>query len=786
MIFDSSMINLPFAFSQNIRIRKNFNETAFFFPIILTDKEGKFVIEFTAPEALTKWKFFAFSHTKDKRLGTLQGFFQTQKTLMLMPNRPRFLREADTMAFSVKIANLSDETLTGKAKIEFFNALNNQPVEILLHKNTQIQDFSCEKNTVVEWWIVVPKNISAISYKVVAQAGNYSDGEEYTLPVLPNRSLVTESLPIYVNGKSSKTFVFDKLQNHNSTTLAHFSYMLEFTANPAWYAIHSLPYLMEYRYDCNEQIFSKLFANAVVFHITQSNPDIKAVFDAWKETNSDRIESILSQNEEIKNILLEETPWVISAQKQSDRLQKLGVLFDLKRTEREISALIRKLNANQNRDGSWGWFSNMDGSMFITQHILASMGHLNKLGIDIPDNKLKLDKAREYLDNEYAKAHEECLKEYTSCNVTHLVAHYLYARSFDFDSTFLKQPFVKHYLFEAKRDLSHHDDLYLEVILALAFYRYGMKEISQDIMESIRQRAFKNEEMGMYWKSHLGRYYRWYQAPIELQALLIEAFSEIAPNAEEIEMMKLWLIKQKQTQAWSNTKATASAIYAILLRGSDLLSKGNDVTIKVGNQSFNPKEMDDAEAGTGYFKTTWQAAEIKSEMAQIELNKPSDGSAYGAVYWQYFEDFEKITSANTGLSLEKELYKVIVTSQGEELQKITEEQPLKVGDKIVVRMILKTDRDLEYVHLKDLRASAFEPLNVFTAVKYQSGLCYTEATRDAATNFFFPTMPKGNYVFEYRLVASQKGDFSVGIATIQCMYAPEFSAHSNGIRVVVQ
>jgi uncharacterized protein YfaS (alpha-2-macroglobulin family) len=377
------------------------------------------------------------------------------------------------------------------------------------------------------------------------------------------------------------------------------------------------------------------------------------------------------------------------------------------------------------------------------------------------------------------------LKDSIPYYFNNLDAHYLYARSFDNDSTFLKQPFVRQYLEEAQKDI-YERELYTQASLALTFHRLGMKVLAQDIMESIRQQAFKNEPMGMYWKAHPGRYYSWYQAPVERQALFIEAFSEIAPNAEEIEMMKLWLIKQKQTQAWSNTKATANAAYALLLHGSNLLSEGNDVTIKVGNQSFNPSRMEDAEAGTGYFKTTWQADEIKPEIAQIELHKPSEGSAYGAVYWQYFEDLDKITSAQTGLSLEKKLYKIIVTSVGEELQEITENQPLKIGDKVVVRIILKTDRDLEYVHLKDLRASAFEPLNVLTTTKYQSGLQYTEAIRDAATNFFFSSMSKGNYVFEYRLVASQKGDFSNGIATIQCMYAPEFSAQSEGVRIVVR
>ena len=786
MDYTNSTDYLPFEFSQNIRMRKNFNETSFFFPKLLTDKKGNFVVEFTAPESLTQWKFFALAHTKDKRVGRFQAYFQTRQTLMLMPNRPRFLREMDTMAFSIKIVNLSDSLVSGKAKIEFFNADNNFNIDILLDNKTQVQDFNCDKNTVVEWWIAVPKNISAISYKVVAQAGNYSDGEEYTFPVLPNRSLITESLLLYVKGKSSKSFTFEKLQTNSSTTLEHFSYTLEFTTNPVWYAIQSLPYLMEYRYDCNEQIFSKLYANAVIFHIAQSNPNIKTVFESWNEDNSETSKSNLYQNEELKNIVLEETPWVREAQNQSERLKKLGVLFNLKQTENEISRLIGKLNANQNRDGSWGWFADMDANLFITQHIVAGFGHLKALGIEIPYNKLNLDKAQEYLDNKHLKAYQDRLKDSIPYLFNNIDAHYLYARSFDFDSTFIKQPFVQQYLNEAKKEI-YQRDLYTQVLLALTFHRLGMNELAQDIMESVRQQAFKNEEMGMYWKTNNpGRYYSWYEAPIERQALFIEAFTEIKPNADDIEMMKLWLIKQKQTQAWANTKATAEASFALLLRGTDLILEDNDVNIKIGEQSFNPNEIDDIEAGTGYFKRLWQANEITPQMAQIELHKQSEGSAYGALYWQYFEDLDKITSANTELSIEKRVYKIIVTPNGEELQEITENEPLKIGDKVMIRMLLKTDRDLEYVHLKDQRASALEPMNVLTSTKYQNGLRYIESTRDAATNFFIPYLAKGNYVFEYRLVVAQKGEFSNGIATIQCMYAPEFSAHSEGMRILVK
>ena len=775
------VVYLPSEISPNIQIRKNFQETAFFLPSVKTDKDGSFVLEFTTPESLTKWKFLALAHTKNLRIGNVEKFFQTQKTLMLTVNRPRFLREGDTLALSVKIANLSDSLLNGKAKIEFFDGQTNQPIDILLNTSPNIQDFQCEKNTVVQWRIVVPKNHATIGYKVVAQAGNYSDGEEFVFPVLPNRILVTESMPVYVNGNSQKTFSLEKLQHNTSATLDNYSYTLEFTANPAWYAVQSLPYLMEYRYDCNEQIFSKLYANAVGLHIVQSNAKVREVFEAWENAG---FESKLNQNEELKNILLEETPWTADAQKEEERWQNLAKLFNTKRMQNEISKQISKLQHNQNAKGAWGWFNGLSESRYITQHIVAGIGHLQALQVNLPDMEKMLVKAQNYLDKKRADEYDSLLKNGIVFVFSNLDAHYLYARSFSYDTSLLSKPHVIQYLKDAEKTV-YQQDIYTQALLALSFYRFGKIDLAKNIMESIRQQAFTNEEMGMYWKNVAG-YYAWHQAPIERQALLIEAFSTIDLQKEEIEQMKLWLIKQKQTQSWSNTKATADACYALLLQGTDLLSAENDIEIAVGTHRFQPAKTDSTALGTAYFKTTWTAEAITPDMGKVEIQQQGEGSAYGAVYWQYFEELDKITTAASGLQIEKKLYKVRTTPQGEELQAIDDQTPIVLGDKIVVRMIITTDRNLEYLHLKDLRASAFEPVNVFSTAKQQNGIWYYEATRDAATNFFIPNLDKGTHVFEYRLIASQTGSFSNGIATIQSMYVPEFSAHSEGIKVKIE
>ena len=290
----------------------------------------------------------------------------------------------------------------------------------------------------------------------------------------------------------------------------------------------------------------------------------------------------------------------------------------------------------------------------------------------------------------------------------------------------------------------------------------------------------------MYWKDMSGGYY-WYQAPIETQALLIECFDEVANDQKSVEEMKIWLLKQKQTQNWKTTKATAEACYALLLRGTDWLARDPEVNVTLGSLVVDPKQLPDVkqQAGTGYFRTSWLNEAIKPEMGNVKVSKPTDGIAWGALYWQYWEQLDKITPAETPLKLVKQLFVERNSDHDPVIEPITAESRLKIGDKIKVRIELRVDRDMEYIHMKDMRASGFEPINVISQYKYQGGLGYYESTGDAATNFFINKLPKGTYVFEYPLRVAQKGDFSNGITNIECMYAPEFASHSEGIRVKV-
>lgn len=781
-----------------IKARKNFNETAFFYPNLETNEKGEVIVKFTIPEALTRWKFMGLAHTKDLKSGTIFEEIVTQKELMVMPNAPRFFREGDKMIFTAKVINLSKKDQTGTAQLKFFNALTMEPVDKqLLVSANNIKNFSVKKgqSTLVKWNITIPEGLGAVTYRIAAKAGKFTDAEEMAIPILTNRMLVTESLPLPMRGKQTKTFKFKKLLNSaGSTTLRHHKLTLEFSSQPAWYAIQALPYLMEYPYECSEQIFSRFYANSIASHIANSSPKIKRVFDSWRTQSPDALLSNLEKNQELKSLMLEETPWVLDAKNESERKKRVALLFDLNRMSNELGRALKKLEEAQVANGGWTWFPGMPESRYITQHIVTGFGHLDNLGVkDIRKNQRiwkMVAKAVPYLDNRIREDYEWLLRNNVDMEKNHLGStqiQYLYARSYfrDIKVSSRNKTAFNYYMGQAKKYWLENNR-YLQGMISLALHRYEVKAIPMDIIRSLKENAIFSEEMGMYWKDMYSGYY-WYQAPIESQALLIEAFDEVANDIKSVDDMKVWLLKSKQTQDWKTTKATTEACYALLLSGTDWLASDQLVEISLGDVVIDPRKMDDVkvEAGTGYFKTSWSKGAIKPEMGKVTVTKKDEGVAWGALYWQYFEQLDKITLHETPLKLNKKLFLEKPSDTGPVMTLVTENTSLKPGDKLKVRIELRVDRDMEFVHMKDMRASGFEPINVISRYKWQGGLGYYESTRDAATNFFFDYLPKGTYVFEYPLRVTHEGDFSNGITTIQCMYAPEFTSHSEGIRVQV-
>ncbi len=598
---------------EDVPIRKNLNETAFFYPELRTNEQGEIIISFTVPEALTRWKFMGFALTKDLKSGIVYNETVTQKDLMIVPNPPRFLREGDEIYFTAKVSNLSDQSLSGEATLQLFDAFTMKPIDGLFENNDNLKSFNVDKDLSegLSWRLKVPLGkVDAIVYRVIAKSGKFSDGEENALPVLVNRMLVTETLPLPVMGNQTKTFILDKLMNNKSSTLQNYNLTLEFTANPAWYAIQALPYMMEYPYECIEQIFNRFYANSIATHIANSSPKIKAIFDTWKEIDKDALISNLEKNQELKYALLEETPWVLDAQDETERKRRVGLLFDLTRMANELERAENKMREKQYSNGGWPWFPGLPENRFITQYIVVGMGHLERLGIkDIRENASTwemLQKAvlytdvRMYEDYEYLKKIGANLKKK---HIGYIQAQYLYGRSYYLDIPVddkHKEAF-DYWKWQAQTYWLSNNK-YMQGMISLALYRMYDAKTAKDIIKSIIENAVFNDEMGMYFKEEWGWW--WYQAPIETQALLIEAIDEISKDQESVDLMKVWLLKQKQVQDWKTTKATAEACYALLLRGTNWLADSKLPDITIGGQMidlFNNPEIH-VEAGTGYFQ----------------------------------------------------------------------------------------------------------------------------------------------------------------------------------------
>ncbi len=785
---------------DNIQIRKNLQETAFFFPQLRTDENGHVSFSFTTPEALTQWKLQLLAHTKNLESATQSFTTVTQKELMVIPNAPRFLREGDNISISTKIENLTQRALSGEAKLILTDAVSGKDITSTLVGSSAVETFSVEKenNTQVSWNLSIPDDVQAVQYKIIAKSEDFSDGEQNALPVLSNRMLVTETLPMWVRSNQTKTFTLDKLKTNSSSTLKHHKLTLEMTSNPAWYAVQALPYLMEYPYDCNEQTFSRYYANAMASHIANSNPRIQEVFNQWK--NTDALLSNLEKNQELKSILIQETPWLRDAQSETEQKKRIALLFDLNKMNNELQSALNKLKNNQMPSGAWAWFKGGRANRYITQHIITGFGHLNKLDVtsSVVETSQMIQEAIGYLDAQFIKEYKDIRKynakaDLNKDHLSYTQLHYLYMRSFFPNIKKSKEvvTITDYYQTQIQKYWLSRS-LYSKGLMALVSHRNNDSKMASKILKSLKETSITSEELGMYWKANTNSWY-WYQAPIETQALLIEAFSDIENNTVTIDNLKIWLLKNKQTNRWKTTKATTEAVYALLLQGSDWLSVTDMVDVVIGSKQIEPFNPDNyqgkavkVEAGTGYYKTSWNASEINPEMADVTLSKKGKGVAWGGLYWQYFEDLDKITSAKTPLSLKKKLFLKKNTDRGEEISEITSETDLNVGDLVRVRIELRSDRAMEFIHMKDMRASGLEPINVLSHYKWQDGLGYYESTKDASTNFFFDYLPKGVYVFEYDLRVNNAGNMSNGITTIQSMYAPEFSSHSEGVRINVE
>lgn len=657
------------ATNKESQVRQNFNETAFFYPQLRTNEQGETLISFTVPESNTTWRFRAIAHDKEGKVGELEKMVITRKELMVTPNMPRFIRQGDKTSISTKISNLSENTINGEVKIEFFNPLDESIV--LLHIENISQTFSIAKDasSSASWTFDVPNNIEILGVRIVAESESFSDGEQHALAVLPNRMLVTETMPVDVTQKGEQVYSMDKLMNNKSSSIVNERLTFEFTSNPAWYAVQALPTMSNPTNENTISWFASYFVNTLGNSLMKQYPKVANMIKAWKTEGGDKetLVSKLNQNEDLKIILLEETPWVLDAKNETEQMERLSLLFDLNNTQQLTSTALEKLQELQLEEGAWSWYKGMYPRRDITQYLLFGFATLQRIGmVEYPENvRIMQMNALKYVDQQIIKDFENLKKnnkeweKIKSISISQL--EYLYIRAMYRDIPISQEAreaerFYTNVICQNWTKLS----LYEKSLLAVLAKELGNTTLANSITKSIREYAVNDKEKGMYWPNNKNRVFLSMSAVCS-HIFVMEALIANGATKEEIAQMKRWLIKQKQTQVWENTNATIHAISILLQDNEDWFSSNAVSSIKVGKQSI---KMDNKAVGTGYIKTSWTTSDIKNEMGKVSIISENNQPAYGALYWQYYEDLDKITKQEGSLNINKELYKEIITKDG--------------------------------------------------------------------------------------------------------------------------
>ncbi len=774
--------NIPFI------VRSNFQETAFFYPQLRSDSLGKTTINFEMPESLTRWNFLVFGHTKDLRHGMIEKQIVTQKDFTVSPNLPRFFRKNDKISLTAKVVNLSDAEQNGEVEIQFLNPVTE---EVIVKHSV---DFSVGKreNGAVVVDFDIPENYDVLLVRTIAKTIKFSDAEQKLVPVLSDRTIVTQSMPIYVRGGQTRKYTFKNLAENTSNTLRTNFLKLEFSNNPIWYAVQALPSIADVEHKNANSLSAAHFATVLASHIVKSNPKIFNVINAWKMQGGDEktLLSQLEKNPEVKSVLLSETPWVVDAKNETEMKQRLSTLFDLNALNEKSEKWLNELKQYQSEKGGYCWLEGMNPNRHTTLFVLDNFGRLKQAGLLKMNESLKetIENAIKYLDVK--------MKEYYDWQIR-------------WDKNYRKRATVDIYelyyfqvrsMFPEIKNLADNDEAYNfyyglmkmqwskfsllgKALAATALYRGGDKRIAKQIVNSLREYSTSSDEMGMYWVKNVNGYL-WQDAAISTHTRIMEALSLVDYNQEEQDNLRLWLLNQKRTQNWDNVIANVDALNVLLLSGTDWVQKENDVLITVGGDVV---KEENAEVGTGYFTKVYAGESVSPKLADVQLTSSKGGNiSWGAMYWQFEENYDKVQKSKNALHIERMIMLQQENNGQTFLKKIDSKTNLKVGDKLVVRITLRADREMDYVVMKDQRASCLEPIAQKSGYRCEDGVCFYISPKDAAMYYYFEHLSKGTFVFEYPLWITHAGNFASGLATVQCLYAPEFLSNSASEQVHIK
>ena len=758
----------------DIQIRENFAETAFFYPQLRTNEKGEVSISFVLPESLTRWKFMGLAHTRNVDYGKIEATATASKEFMLQPNMPRFVRVGDKANIAASLMNLSDKGVKGTVRMELFNP----ETEKVFYSQKQKFDVKGGETGHVNFTFEVSDKYAVMACRMVADGDTFSDGEQRYIPVLTDKQWVTETVPLNVNGEGAHTFSLENLFNKHSKTASEQRLTVEFTAHPAWYAVQALPVVAHPQNEDALSWATAYYAHSLAAYIVKENPRIKQVFDSWKAQGGTKetFMSNLQKNQELKNILLAETPWLTEATNEAEQKQRIATLFDLNTMNSQLAVSVEKLGELQNADGAWSWYKGMQGSRYVTTQVMEMLVRLNALTHQDADSRMQpmIQKGFEYLGKqaaeEYKSMKEAEKKGAVGIRPSEQVLRYLYICALDGKAPVDEK--VNRYFIDKLSGEGKELTIYGKALGAIILQQAGKVAEAKLFMQSLMEYSVVTDEMGRYFDTPKARY-SWFSYKIPTEVAAMEAIQRITKDTKAIDEMKRWLLKQKQTQTWETLIATADAVYALMATGaSDLLANTGGVEITLGKEMIRTP-VDDA---IGYIKKTviGDVMNIK----KVRVDKEGTGMGWGAVYAQYLESMDQIGEQGNGLSVSRQLYK------GDEA--LNESAPLKVGDKITVRLTVKADRDMDFVQIKDDRAACMEPLQAVSGFRWSNGLGYYQATKDASTQFFIDQMRKGTYVIEYQVYVNRTGEYQTGIATVQSAYAPEFGGHTGGYRVMVE
>ena len=758
----------------DIQIRENFAETAFFYPQLRTNEKGEVSISFVLPESLTRWKFMGLAHTRNVDYGKIEATATASKEFMLQPNMPRFVRVGDKANIAASLMNLSDKGVKGIVRMELFNP----ETEKVFYSQKQKFDVKGGETGHVNFTFEVSDKYAVMACRMVADGDTFSDGEQRYIPVLTDKQWVTETVPLNVNGEGAHTFSLENLFNKHSKTASEQRLTVEFTAHPAWYAVQALPVVAHPQNEDALSWATAYYAHSLAAYIVKENPRIKQVFDSWKAQGGTKetFMSNLQKNQELKNILLAETPWLAEATNEAEQKQRIATLFDLNTMNSQLAVSVEKLGELQNADGAWSWYKGMQGSRYVTTQVMEMLVRLNALTHQDADSRMQpmIQKGFEYLGKqaaeEYKSMKEAEKKGAVGIRPSEQVLRYLYICALDGKAPVDEK--VNRYFIDKLSGEGKELTIYGKALGAIILQQAGKVAEARLFMQSLMEYSVVTDEMGRYFDTPKARY-SWFSYKIPTEVAAMEAIQRITKDTKAIDEMKRWLLKQKQTQTWETPIATADAVYALMATGaSDLLANTGGVEITLGKEVIRTP-ADDA---IGYIKKTVSGDVMN--IKKVRVDKEGAGMGWGAVYAQYLESMDQIGEQGNGLSVSRQLYK------GDEA--LNESAPLKVGDRITVRLTVKADRDMDFVQIKDDRAACMEPLQAVSGFRWSNGLGYYQATKDASTQFFIDQMRKGTYVIEYQVYVNRTGEYQAGIATVQSAYAPEFGGHTGGYRVMVE